>query len=180
MENVKNVTSKPRSKQKTNLVLFIIVGVVLVVLIAFSAWSFYSYRQVSQEVVKLSSMEGQQELAQRETEDLLSKVSKHMILPQGETPTVATVTDVEALRREQPFFNEAENGDKLLVYTNAKKAIIFSPEKDVVVNVGTLMIDQNAPAENVNAENNQENQEETQTEETENTEETQNQEELEE
>lgn len=122
-----------------------LLGAVILSLIASSTWSYYNYRQIKQEVLRLSSVEGQQELAQKEVDDLLGNLSKLIILPDGEDPTVATVTDVEALKENQPFFEKAENGDKLVVYTNAKKAIIYSPTRNVIVNVGALLIDQGSP-----------------------------------
>ena len=64
-----------------------------------------------------------------------------MILPDDEQPTVATVTNVDELKVQQPFFERASNGDKIIIYTNSRKAIIYSPEKDIIVNVGTLLVD---------------------------------------
>ncbi len=113
-------------------------------LIGFAAWSFYNYRQSQKEVMRLSTIEGQQELQQKEIESLLEKVKAHMMLPEDEEPTVATISDVDALVEQQPFFNGAQNGDKVLVYVKARKAIIYSPERDVIVNVGAVIVD-NSP-----------------------------------
>lgn len=63
-----------------------------------------------------------------------------MILPDKEKPTLATVTDVEALKKDQPFFEKAQNGDKVLVYVGDKKAIIYRPAEDLIVNVGFIAV----------------------------------------
>ena len=115
--------------------------VFVLILIGFAGWSFYSYQQSQKEVVRLSTIEGQQKLQEDEIESLLKKIRAHMMLPEDEEPTVATVSDVDALIEQQPFFNGTQNGDKVLVYVKARKAIIYSPERDVIVNVGAVMVD---------------------------------------
>lgn len=44
-----------------------------------------------------------QKVVQQETADLVAAVSKLIVLPDGEEPTVATVSDPEKLK-DQPFF----------------------------------------------------------------------------
>ena len=82
----------------------------------------------------------QQEI-QKEVEDLISKVSKLIALPEDENPTVATVTDVEAVK-DQTFFAKAQNGDKVLIYTNARKAILYRPSENRILEVGLVNINQ--------------------------------------
>ncbi len=113
----------------------------ILALVGFGAWSFYNYQQSQKEVVRLSTLEGQQELQEREVESLLEKVKVHMVLPEDEEPTVATISDVDALVEQQPFFGGAQNGDKVLVYVKARKAIIYSPSRDVIINVGAVIVD---------------------------------------
>lgn len=74
---------------------------------------------------------------QAEVKSLVSKVGKLMVLPGGETPTIATVSDPEALS-DQTFFVDAKVGDKVLIYSNAKKAILFSPEQNKIINIAPL------------------------------------------
>ncbi len=60
-----------------------------------------------------------------------------MILPNGETPTIATVSDPEALK-DQVFFVDAQKGDKVLIYSNAKKAILYRPGDDKIITIAPL------------------------------------------
>lgn len=62
-----------------------------------------------------------------------------LTLPSDEQPTVATVSDPNKLK-DQPFFAGAEKDDKLLIYTNSKKAIIYRPSTNKIINVGPIAI----------------------------------------
>ncbi len=78
--------------------------------------------------------------SQAEVKSLVSKVGRLMVLPEGETPTIATVSDPEALK-DQAFFAEAKKGDKVLIYSNAKKAILYDPEMDKIITIAPLNTD---------------------------------------
>lgn len=73
-----------------------------------------------------------------EARDLVDRVGKFMELPREE-PTVATVTDPTKLR-EQAFFANSQNGDKVLIYTQAKKAILFRPSTGKIIDVAPVNI----------------------------------------
>lgn len=79
--------------------------------------------------------------AQAEVDALVMEVGKLLALPTDEKPTVATITDFEKLK-EQSFFKNATNGDKVLIYTNAKKAILYRPSEKKVLEVGAVNIRQ--------------------------------------
>ena len=76
---------------------------------------------------------------------LLISISKHFELPSGETPTLATVTDQEKLSG-QDFFAASQNGDKVLLYQEAKQAILYRPSTGKIVNVAA--INTSEPVEN--------------------------------
>lgn len=81
-----------------------------------------------------------------EINSLTTVIGKFMDLPTDETPTLATVTDKEKLK-DQDFFKKSENGDKILIYANAKKAILYRPSIQKVIEFAPLLIgnsDQNA------------------------------------
>jgi hypothetical protein len=80
-----------------------------------------------------------QAIAQKETAELVAKVGRLVVLPEGETPTVATVSDPEALK-DQAFFASATKGDKVLIYTTAKKAILYSVTLNKILEVAPLNI----------------------------------------
>ncbi len=121
---------------KSGGVLNAVLLVLFLVALAGFAWSFWRYWSLKQEVRFLSTTQGQQELNKKEVDKVVEAVGKLIILPTGQQPTVATIQDVVALAKEQPFFNGAENGDKLLFYQD--KAIIYSVKNNKLVNVGPV------------------------------------------
>lgn len=85
-----------------------------------------------------------QQVAQEEVASVVEKVQKIMILPEGEQPTLATVADPSRLK-EQPFFAKAKVGDKVLLYANARKAILYDPVANKIVEVAPINIGNPAP-----------------------------------
>lgn len=65
-------------------------------------------------------------------------IGRHYVLPTDEEPALATVEDKTKIKSE--FFRSAENGDKLLVYKNAKKVILYRPSTDRIIEVGPVSI----------------------------------------
>lgn len=80
-----------------------------------------------------------QAVAQEEVRSLVAQVGRLMILPEGEDPTVATVTDPDRLK-DQAFFINAKKGDKVLIYSGARKAILYSPDGNKIVEVAPIAI----------------------------------------
>ena len=76
----------------------------------------------------------------KEIEELSKTIGAFMMLPDGETPTLATVTDKEKLSG-QAFFEKAENGDKVLIYSNSGRAILYRPSTGKIVDVTVVNID---------------------------------------
>lgn len=116
--------NKPKAKKKfTKLILLLISYLILAVIV----WKVAT-RQTT-DPVKL------QEQAQKELTAIVDSVGKIMVLPKDETPQVAIIQDVDALKKSQDFFTDAQNGDKILVYAKARKAIIYREETNQIVNV---------------------------------------------
>lgn len=67
---------------------------------------------------------------------LLSRVKALVVVP-DEDPTVALVSDATKLK-DQRFFANAENGDQVLIFTNAKKAILYRPSLNRVVEIAPI------------------------------------------
>ena len=67
---------------------------------------------------------------------LLAKVAELIILP-DERPFVATIVDYKPLK-DNPFFKDAKEGDKLLLFEGMGKAILYDPVSNKLLNTGTI------------------------------------------
>ncbi len=111
----------------------IFVGIFLLLLFSTMGATFYFYKQWS------DLKQNPQKIFEQEVKDIVDMVGKILVLPEGEQPTVATVTDLERLK-DQPFFAQAKIGDKVLIYTNARKAILYRQKENKIVEVAPLNI----------------------------------------
>ncbi len=70
------------------------------------------------------------------TADLVTEVSRRAVLPAGETPAISTVIDETKL--DQPFLAQARKGDKVLLYLQSGRAVVYRPSSGQIVNMGPL------------------------------------------
>jgi len=67
---------------------------------------------------------------------LIAEVAKFAVLPKGETPSVSTVIDKN--KANQTFLANAADGDKVLLYFQAGRAVLYRPSTHQIVNMGPL------------------------------------------
>ncbi len=115
-------------------------GLIIAIVLVLAAGGLYLKSQNELKRVKndleqaKSNPDGQ---ARQSNDELISQIGKLIILPQDEKPTIATVSDLTKLR-SQPFFAKAETGDKVLIYANAKKAILYRPGTNQIIELAPL------------------------------------------
>jgi len=138
-----NKTSKKRTINKKMLVMLVLLGV----LIAASTGGAFAYKKYSTLKKENAKLSNPQEAAKVETDRLVADVAKIIELP-NESPTIATVVDASKLKT-QAFFASSQNGDKVLLYPQAKKAVLYRPSTKKVVEVAPINIgDSTQPASN--------------------------------
>lgn len=128
-------THSTSGRNRVSLAIFILVFL-LCLAIGVAGYFYYQYRHVI--------------LPENDTVEevtlLIQEIGAMMELPGDETPTLATVTDREKLA-DQPFFQKAQNGDKVLIYTSSGRAILYRPSIRKIVDVTLVNVANNQPAE---------------------------------
>ncbi len=117
----------------------LVLALLVIMLIAGGAgasYYFYKQNQASQQLLKDPTA-----VQKAEVKAVVDKLSKLMELPSGEEPQVATVLDITKLK-DQPFFTNAQNGDKVIIYTKAGKAILFRESTNKIIDVSPLNLGQ--------------------------------------
>jgi len=125
---MEEVTKTEKGKKP---VLTIALGILTIVALGVAGFYFNKYQKTNK---ILTNPEG---VNAEEAKKLTSKISKFYNLPAGETPNVATVLDIEKLK-DQPFFKDAKNGDKVLIYQKAGLAILYRTSTNKIVNVSPV------------------------------------------
>jgi hypothetical protein len=127
--------SSKNKKTKKRIPLFIIL-VIAILLIGAVLYTFLSSKNGD----NLSSKNGDKDNIEKTQEEvilLLNSLSKISIIP-NEEPVIFTISDADALIKEQQFFTNSQNGDTLLIFPKAMKAIIYSSSRNIIVNMGPV------------------------------------------
>jgi hypothetical protein len=111
----------------------IILAVLLLLILASAASAGYFYKKYD-DIKKNPNKVAEDQIAA-----LMKEMSQFTELPKDETPTLATVTDKDKLK-DQDFFKNAENGDKILIYTASRKVILYRPSQKRIIDFTPLMI----------------------------------------
>lgn len=109
------------------------IPVVLVLLIVASSVAVFFYNEMR--TLQLNPNKVNEEKAKA----IVERVGNLIALPEDEIPTIATISDVSVIKG-QPFFSKAKNGDEVLLYTAARKAFLYDPKANIIVEVAYLNI----------------------------------------
>ncbi len=130
IDNIHKI-DKPHYNLRKIIILFVIL---LFVSLAASAIYFFFQYEALKNQYQSSAL-----ASQKQIKKIVAEVSKLMLLPKNELPTIATVSDEKKLS-SQPFFAHARNGDEVLVFANAKIAILYDPVEHLIINVSPVTI----------------------------------------
>ena len=104
-----------------------------------SAGGYYFYRQYTSTKDQLQLLQTKNANSdEQESQHIIASVAKLVDIP-SDKPTVATITDKDKLKN-QAFFASAENGDKILIFASTKKAIIYRPSTNKIVDIAPINI----------------------------------------
>jgi hypothetical protein len=110
-----------------------IIMVLVVIALVGAGAGYYFYNQYQ------TLKQNPQALTDKENAALVAKLGQLIMLPTDEQPTIATVADPSKLM-DQPFFTNAKKGDRVIIYTNAKKAILYDEVANKIIEVAPVNI----------------------------------------
>ncbi len=116
---------------------YIIGGVIGALVCAGCVYFGVSYVRMSRELSDLKKSKTYASDPKAEIGDLLKEISRSMELPSIVEPSLATVSDASKLKNQMLFTN-AQNGDKLLIFADVKKAILYRPSTKKIIDVALL------------------------------------------
>lgn len=82
-------------------------------------------------------MHNQSSESQSHIDSIIKDVSKMILVPDNEKPTVAKVSDPDSLHSDI-FFYDAQKDDYVLIYTLSKKAILYRSSIGKVINIAPV------------------------------------------
>ncbi len=130
----------PRSKKIRSLGAIAVVGLV-VLLLVIDMRRRAAESQLAQLSVRLEQLTGGNQAQNQQAAKLIvEQVRKLYNLPEGVEPTVATIVDVNELRKRNAFYNKAKNGDYLVVTSD--RAILFDATANKILDVVPVQIEQ--------------------------------------
>ncbi len=129
--NLKNLVKSQTALKKRAMA----AGVVITVLLAgYFGYDYYTTQKELSEYKDNSDV-----VVLKEREDLLKALNKLVLLPEGEEPTIATITNAANLHN-QKFFIRAENGDKVIIYPVTQRAILYRPSIKKIIESAPVSI----------------------------------------
>ena len=111
-----------------------------VIAVGVAIFFYVQWQQAEKLVGQSPAGEQDQTSSREEIDEIVEEVSKIVLLPEGETPTLSTITNIDKLTENREFFQNAVNGDKVLMYQQAKKAFLYRPSTQKLINLAPVNI----------------------------------------
>jgi uncharacterized protein (UPF0333 family) len=109
-------------------------GLVLVAVVSVGGWWAFS-SQSSDDLANLSANAGAK-LTETQVDAVVARISKFMVVPETERPSVVVLKDTASLAQQQAFYKDAKDGDVLVVYST--RAIIYDAKANKLVGVSPI------------------------------------------
>lgn len=136
--------TKPRSMFASILNIILIVAIIAVGVLFYRAETM---RREANQKLKVTSQQledakkSTQKSGDQAAKDVLAKVKTHIDIPAEPQPTVATIVDVDALRKTNDFYKKAKNGDNLIIAGD--RAILFDNLRNIIIDVVPVQLNKN-------------------------------------
>lgn len=149
MDITKKVMKKPKSAGRLKGFFKFLFLLLILAIVGFLVWSELQRRditkqleQTSQELQEVKRSTNQQ--GEEVAKEVLAKVRTHILIPEDPAPTVATIVDVDSLRKTNAFYEKASNGDHLII--TSERAILYNQQKNIIIDVVPVQIQETTPS----------------------------------
>ncbi len=114
-------------------IIFKPVTIMFILLLVSSGTAIYFYKQAQTSNPQKAAIENEED-----AEKLIAKVNRLIVMPEEDVPSIATVNDLEKLKG-QAFFAKAKVGDKVLIYSQSQKAILYREGEDRIIEIAPII-----------------------------------------
>lgn len=122
--------------KKSRTIFLAIFTILILVIFAFLLYQYISLRNDLQNPDYLADLQIQQQTNTKER--ILSRLSAILLLPDEVNPKIATISNIEDLKSENPeFYKNAINGDTLVLYSEL--AIIYRDGSNKIINIAPIL-----------------------------------------
>lgn len=95
------------------------------------------YVQQKREVARLTDPVAQTEYAQKQLEKVIAELKRTVVIDEGEElKLLGIINDPAALKKDQPFYANVEQGDYVFLLSKTSRALIWRPGANKIVNFG--------------------------------------------
>lgn len=120
-------------KKKPRRLLASVLNIILILAVVALGYGYYTKKK---ELDTIKDPAAQAEVARKEAETVAAQAGKIVLLPEGEEiPEVLTINDAALAIKEQPNLAGVVTGDKIILYVKSGKAIVYSPSRNIIVNI---------------------------------------------
>lgn len=127
---------KKRSRKK---IIFLLNLVLIIAVVALG----YGYYVKKKELDTIKDPTAQAEVARKAAIEVANQARKIVLIPESdEVPEVLTINNPELAVKEQPNLAGVIAGDKILLYIKSGKAIVYSPSRNIIVNILPVTLQQ--------------------------------------
>jgi hypothetical protein len=112
----------------------LVLGIAVVGIVGVGGW--YAYNSQSGDALANLSANAGEKLTDAQVQTVISRVSKFMVVPSEEKPSVVVLRGTAELAAQQSFYRDAKDGDVLIVYSS--RAIIYDAKANKLVSVSPI------------------------------------------
>lgn len=127
-KKMKLFSGNKNSKKVVFIVILILISLVFIISL------YLKYSSLKKENELLSNP---QEASKIENEKIQEQVGKLVLIPENESVSIFTVSDMSRLK-DNPFYVNAEIGDKVLIFDKSKKIILYRQSVNKVINISVV------------------------------------------